>query len=68
MEQNVYFERCIDFLSRMIEKYGDELLREEMAEKDKQEKSLPGKTSEDVAYKESFNQQEMAAWPSPVSL
>jgi hypothetical protein len=49
MEQNVYFERCIDFLSRMIEKYGDELLREEMAAKDKQEKSLPGKTSEDVA-------------------
>jgi len=49
MEQNVYFERCIDFLSRMIEKYGDELLREEMAAKDIQEKSLPGKTSEYVA-------------------
>ncbi len=28
MEQNIAFERCIDFLTRMIEKYGDELLRE----------------------------------------
>ena len=28
MEQNIAFERCIDFLPRMIEKYGDELLDE----------------------------------------
>ncbi len=28
MEQNIAFERCIDFLTRMIEKYGDELLQE----------------------------------------
>ena len=28
MEQNIAFERCVDFLTRMIEKYGDELLRE----------------------------------------
>ena len=28
MEQNIAFERCIDFLIRMIEKYGDELLDE----------------------------------------
>ena len=28
MEQNIAFERCIDFLTRMIEKYGDELLDE----------------------------------------
>lgn len=28
MEQNIAFERCIDFLNRMIGKYGDELLRE----------------------------------------
>ncbi len=23
MENNIYFDRCIDFLVRMIEKYGD---------------------------------------------
>lgn len=28
MEQNIAFERCVDFLARMIEKYGDELLNE----------------------------------------
>ena len=28
MEQNIAFERCVDFLTCMIEKYGDELLRE----------------------------------------
>ena len=28
MEQNIAFERCIDFLTRMIEKYDDELLDE----------------------------------------
>ena len=28
MEQNIAFERCIDFLTCMIEKYGDELLQE----------------------------------------
>ena len=28
MKQNVEFERCIDFLVRMIDKYGEELLRE----------------------------------------
>lgn len=28
MEQNIAFERCVDFLTRMIEKYGDELLDE----------------------------------------
>ena len=28
MEQNIAFEKCIDFLTRMIEKYGDELLDE----------------------------------------
>lgn len=26
MEQNIVFNRCMDFLSRMIEKYGQELL------------------------------------------
>ena len=33
MKQNVEFERCIDFLLRMIDKYGDELLRELEEEK-----------------------------------
>ena len=28
MEQNLAFERCVDYLARMIEKYGDELLKE----------------------------------------
>lgn len=25
LESNVYFEQCIDFLARMIEKYGDSI-------------------------------------------
>ena len=28
MQQNIEFERCIDFLVRMIDKYGDEVLRD----------------------------------------
>ncbi len=28
MQQNVEFERCIGFLVRTIDKYGDEVLRE----------------------------------------
>ena len=28
MKQNIEFERCIDFLVRMLDKYGEELLRE----------------------------------------
>ena len=28
MQQNFEFERCIDFLVRMIDKYGAEVLRE----------------------------------------
>ena len=39
MQQNIKFERCIDFLVRMIDKYGDEVLRELKEEKqDKEEK------------------------------
>ena len=40
MKQNVEFERCIDFLVLMIDKYGEELLREleEDNEKNVQEK------------------------------
>ena len=28
MQQNIEFERCIDFLVRTIDKYGEEVLRE----------------------------------------
>ena len=28
MQQNIEFDRCIDFLVRMIDKYGAEVLRE----------------------------------------
>ena len=34
MEQNIAFERCVDFLTRMIEKYGQELPDEINAETD----------------------------------
>lgn len=33
MKQNVEFERCIDFLVRMLDKYGEELLQELEEEK-----------------------------------
>lgn len=39
MEQNIAFERCVDFLARMIEKYGDELLAEiQKSEEDQEQK------------------------------
>lgn len=34
MKQDIEFERCIEFLVKMIDKYGDEFLRE--LEEDKQ--------------------------------
>ena len=34
MQQNIEFEWCIDFLVRMIDKYGDEVLRELEEEKE----------------------------------
>ncbi|WP_279589932.1 hypothetical protein [Coprococcus comes] len=33
MQQNIEFERCIDFLVRMIDKYGAEVFRELEEEK-----------------------------------
>lgn len=41
MKQNIEFERCIYFLVRMIDKYGEELLRELEEEKknNRQEKT-----------------------------
>ena len=42
MQQNIEFERCIDFLVRMIDKYGDEVLweleEEKQNKKEKEEK------------------------------
>ena len=39
MQQNIEFERCIDFLARMIDKYGEEVLRElEVEKQNKEEK------------------------------
>ena len=34
MEQNIAFERCVNFLARMIEKYGQELLDEIIVDED----------------------------------
>ena len=39
MQQNIEFERCIDFLVRMIDKYGEEVLRELEEEKTAQNTS-----------------------------
>ena len=42
MQQNIEFERCIDFMVRMIDKYGDEVLweleEEKQNKKEKEEK------------------------------
>ena len=40
MQQNIEFERCIDFLVRMIDKYGDEVLRELEEEKQNKEEKV----------------------------
>ena len=40
MQQNIEFERCIDFLVRMIDKYGEEVLRELEEEKQNKEEKL----------------------------
>ena len=51
MKQNIEFERCIDFLVRMLDKYGEELLREleEYKENNGQEKEENEKEKEAVA-------------------
>ena len=51
MKQNIEFERCIDFLVRMLDKYGEELLREleEDKENNGQEKEENDKEKEAVA-------------------
>ena len=41
MQQKIEFERCLDFLVRMIDKYGAEVLRELEEEKqNKEEKEV----------------------------
>ena len=42
MQQNIEFERCIDFLVRMIDKYGEEVLRELEEEKQNQRRKRSG--------------------------
>ena len=37
MQQNIEFERYIDFLARMIDKYGEEIFRELEEEKQNKE-------------------------------
>ena len=37
---NIEFERCIDFLVRMIDKYGEEVLRELEEEKQNKEEKI----------------------------
>lgn len=51
MKQNIEFERCIDFLVRMLDKYGEELLLEleEDKENNGQEKEENEKEKEAVA-------------------
>ena len=51
MKQNIEFERCIDFLVRMLDKYAEELLREleEDKENNGQEKEENEKEKEAVA-------------------
>ena len=44
MQQNIEFEWCIDFLVRMIDKYGAEVLREleeEKQNKEEKERQFP---------------------------
>ena len=51
MKQNIEFERCIDFLVRMIDKYGEELLREleEDKENNGQEKKEENEKKKEAA-------------------
>ena len=42
MQQNIEFERCIDFLVRTIDKYGEEVLRELEEEKQNQRRKRSG--------------------------
>lgn len=40
MNEDIQFDRCIDFLARMIEKYGDELLDEQIKDQEGTEEKI----------------------------
>ena len=48
MQQNIEFERCIDFLVRMIDKYGDKVLRE--LEEEKENKEVHNSEKSSIEY------------------
>ena len=48
MQQNMEFERCIDFLVRRIDKYGDEVLRE--LEKEQENKEVHNLEKSSIEY------------------
>ena len=55
MEQNIAFERCVDFLARMIEKYGQKLLDEinagqELKQKIQSQRKWVSKMSASIFY------------------
>ena len=55
MQQNIEFEWCIDFLVRMIDKYGDEVLRELEEEKQNKEEKEAQKKFIIFAFKKLHN-------------
>ena len=61
MKQNVEFERCIDFLVRMIDKYGEELLRE--LEEDKENNGQEKKKKMKRKKKRQLPEMEIAGLP-----
>ena len=40
-EQEMYFDQCIDFLARMIEKYGDQIKLPDMSEQELDHNTAP---------------------------
>ena len=48
MQQNIEFERCIDFLVRMIDKYGEEVLRG--LEKEQENKEVHNSEKSSIEY------------------
>ena len=61
MKQNIEFERCIDFLVRMLDKYGEELLRE--LEEDKENNGQEKKEENEKKKKRQLPEMEIAGLP-----
>ena len=40
-EQQMYFDQCVDFLARMIEKYGDQIKLPDMSEQELDQNTAP---------------------------